>query len=91
MVHAIEDGDRDEPSSARPDWLGHAPPWNPLSYAVVWLFSVEEFAVFPDYAMKVPVPDNQQVIEALSPHPSQEPFADRVGLRSAVGCLEDFN
>jgi len=41
--------------------------------------------------MKVPVPDNQQVIEAFSPHAPQEPFADRVGLWSAVGRLQDFN
>ena len=41
--------------------------------------------------MKLLVPENQQVIEAFSPHALQEPFADRVGLWSAVGRLQDFN
>ena len=36
-------------------------------------------------------PHNQQVIEAFSPHSTQEPFADCVGLWSAVGRLSDFN
>jgi hypothetical protein len=53
--------------------------------------SVEVFDVFLDYAIEVPVPDNQQVIEAFSPQASQEPFADRVGLWSAAGRHQDFN
>jgi hypothetical protein len=57
----------------------------------VWPCSVEVFDVFLDYPMKVPVPENQDVIEAFSPRAPQEPFADRVGIWSAVGGLEDFN
>jgi len=40
--------------------------------------------------MKLPVPDNQQVIKAFPPQAPQEPFADRVGLWSAVGRNQDF-
>jgi hypothetical protein len=38
---------------------------NPL----VWPRSVEVPDVFLDHPMKLPVPDNQEVIEAFSPHP----------------------
>jgi hypothetical protein len=91
VVQPVEDGNRDEPSSPRPGWLGHDPPWNPLPNPLVWPCSVEVFDVFLDDPMKLPVPDNQQVIEAFSPQAPQEPFADRVGLGSAVGRLQDFN
>ena len=88
MVQSIQDGNGDEPSSPRPGWLGYGPLWNPLPNPLVWPCSVEVFDVFLDYAMKLPVPDNQQVIEAFSPQAPQEPFADRVGLWSAVGRLQ---
>jgi len=88
VVQSIEYRNRDEPSSPRPGWLGHDTLTNPISNPLVWPCSVEVFDVFLDYAMKVPVPDNQQVIEAFSPHAPHEPFADRVGFWSAVGGLE---
>ena len=53
--------------------------------------TVEVFDVFLDHAMKLPVPDNQQVIEAFSPQAPHALFADGVGLWSAVGRLQDFN
>ena len=53
--------------------------------------TVEVFDVFLDHAMKLPVPDNQQVIEAFSPQAPHALFADGVGLWSAVGHLGDFN
>jgi hypothetical protein len=85
-MQSVEDGDRDEPSSPGPAW--HDPLRNPLSNPLVWPCSIIVFDVFLDHAMKLPVPDNQKVIEALSPDTSQEPFADRVGLRSPVECLQ---
>ena len=88
VVQSIEDGNRDEPSSPRPGWRGNGPPWNPLSNPLVWPCSVEIPDVSLDHAMKVPVPENQQVIEAFSPQAPQEPFADGVGLWSAVGRLQ---
>jgi len=91
VVQSIEDGNGDEPSSPRPGRRGNGPPWNPLPNPLVWPRLVEIPDVFLDHAMKLPVPDNQQVIEAFSPHAPQEPFADRVGRWSAVGGLEDFN
>jgi hypothetical protein len=78
----------DEPSSPRPGWLGHDPLRSPLSNPLVWPRSNEVCDVFLDHPMKLPVPDNQQVIEAFSPHAPQEPFADRVSLWSAVGRLQ---
>ena len=41
--------------------------------------------------MDPPVPENQDVIEAFSPHAPPEPFADSVGLSSAAERLQDFN
>jgi hypothetical protein len=64
---------------------------NPLLNPLVWPCTVEVFDEFLDHPMKVTVPGNQQVIEAFSPQAPQKPFADRVGLWSAVGDLEDFN
>jgi len=72
-------------------WQGNGPPWNPLPNLPVWSWSVEVLDVFLDHTMKLPVPDNQQVIEAFSPQAPQEPFADRVGLWGTVGRPQDFN
>jgi len=91
VVQSIEDGNGDEPSSPRPGWLGHDPLRNPLSNPPVWPCSVEVFDVFLDYPMKLPVPENQDVIEVFSPRAPQEPFADSVALSSAAGRLQDFN
>ena len=91
MVQSIQDGNGDEPSSPRPGWLGHDPLRNPLRNPLVWPRSVEVFDVFLDHAMKLPVPEDQDVIKGFSPQAPQEPFADRVGLWSAVGGLEDFD
>jgi hypothetical protein len=85
-MQSIEDGDRDEPSSPGPAW--HGPLRNPLRNSLVWPCPVEVFDVFLDYPMKLPVSDNQQVIKAFSSHAPQEPFANRVGLWSAVGRLQ---
>ena len=90
-MQSIEDGNRDEPSSPRPGWPGHDPLRNPLPNPLVWPYSIEGSDIFFDYLMKLPVPDKHQVIKAFSPQAPQEPFADRVGLRSAVGRLQDFN
>ena len=57
VVQPVEDGNRDEPSSPRPGWLGPGPSWNPLPNPLVWPCSVEVFDVFLDDPMKVPVPD----------------------------------
>jgi hypothetical protein len=38
--------------------------------------------------LQMSFPDNQQVIEAFSPDASQEPFADRIGHRSALGVSQ---
>jgi len=46
---------------------GRVPPRNPLANPLVRPFAVEVFDVFLDYPMELPVPDNQQVIEAFSP------------------------
>jgi hypothetical protein len=57
----------------------------------VWPCSVEVFDVFLDYAMKVPVPDNQQVIKAFSPqapHPrNRSQTALAFGARQGVFSL----
>ena len=57
----------------------------------MWTGLIEVIDVFPDYAMQLSFYCNQQVIEAFSPHTSQEPFADRIGLWSAIGHLKDLN
>ena len=57
----------------------------------MWPCSIEVFDVFHDHAMKLPVPDNQKVIKAFSSNAPKEPFADRVGLWSAVSRLQHFN
>jgi hypothetical protein len=90
MVQSIEDGNREEPSAPRPGWLRPDPLRNLVPNPLVWLRRVEVADVFLDYPMKVPVPDNQQVIEAFSPQAPQEPFADRVGLQSAKGRPQDL-
>ena len=91
VVQSIQDGNGDEPSLPRPGWLGPDPLRNPLPNPLVWPCAVEVFDVFLDHAVKLPFPDNQEVIEAFSPHAPYEPLADRVGLWSAIGGLEDFN
>ena len=89
VMQSVEDGDRDEPSSPGPAW--HGPLRNPLSNPLVWSCEVEVFDIFLDYPMKLPDLDHEQVLEAFSPHGLPESFADRVGLGSAVGLLQDFN
>ena len=71
MVQSIEDGNRDNPFSLRPNWLGPHPPWKPLPNPLVRPRSVEIPDVFLDHLMKLPIPDNQQVIEAFSPQAPQ--------------------
>ena len=65
-MQSIEDPNREEFSAPRPGWLGRGPPWNPLPNPLVWPCAVEVFDLFLDYAMKLRVPDNKQVIEAFS-------------------------
>jgi hypothetical protein len=72
-------------------WQGNGPPWNPLPNLPVWSWSLAVIDAFLEWATEVPSPDNQQVIEAFSPQPPQEPRADLVDLWSAVGRLQDFN
>jgi len=71
VVQCIHDGNGDEPSSPRPGWRGNGSPWNPLSNPLVRPRSVEIPDVFLDHLMKLPIPDNQQVIEAFSPQAPQ--------------------
>ncbi|HLC04956.1 MAG TPA: hypothetical protein VJK02_18125, partial [Anaerolineales bacterium] len=68
---SIQDGNGDEPSSHRPGWLGHDPLGHPLSNPLVWPYLVYVFDVLVDYAMKLPVPENQDVIEAIAPRAPQ--------------------
>ena len=88
VVQPVEDENCDESSSPQPGWLGPDALRNPLPNPLVWPRSVEIPDVFLDHAMKLRVPNNQEVIKAFYPHAPYEPFADRVGLWSAVGGLE---
>lgn len=90
-MQSNEDGNRGKPSSPQPRGLGDDPLRYPLSNPLVWPCSVELSEVFSECAMRWSVPGGQQVIEAFSPHALKGPFADRVGLWSAVGRLQDFN
>ena len=56
-----------------------------LSNPLVGSGLVKILDVFSDHMLQMSFPHNQQVIEAFSPHTSQEPFADRIGHGSAVG------
>ena len=91
MVQSIEDRRRDKSPLAWPGSLGFDPPWNSLPNPLVRRGAVETTDVFLDDVMQMSFSNNQQVIEAFSPHTSQEPFAERVGFPNAVGCLQDFN
>jgi len=64
--------------------------WNLLTNPEMGRGTVNAEHLFPDCAMEVPIAHNQQVIEAFSPHTSQEPFADRVGQADAERDLEDL-
>jgi len=77
MVQSIEDGNRDEPSSPRPSWRGRDFLRNSLPNPLRWPCSVEVFDSFPDPAMKLPVPDKRDVIEAFSPHAPMVRIHDR--------------
>lgn len=67
-VQFIFDGNRDEPSWLRAGTVWPDPVWNTVPNALVGPFSVEVFDVFLDFAMKVPIPDSQEVIKAISHH-----------------------
>ena len=58
---------------------------------MVWPCQVEVFDVLLDHPVKLPVADDEEVIEPFSPHAPQEPFADCVGSWSAVRRLQHFN
>lgn len=73
-----EDWNRDEPSPSLAVWLRHDSPKNPLPDPLVWTCLIEVFDMFLDYRMKLAVVDNEQVIDAFSPHALQESFADCV-------------
>jgi len=72
-------------------WSEGVPLRNLLLYPLMWTGVIEILDVFPDHAMQVPFSQNQDVIKTFSPHTAQKLFAERVGFRSAIGRLQDFN
>ncbi len=89
-MQSIEDGHCDEASALQPGWLRVDPLRYLLPNPLARPSAVEVFGMFLDYPMKLPVSDNQQVIEAFFPQALQESFVDRVGLWSAAGYLQNF-
>lgn len=52
---------------------------------------IEVCPVFPNHAMQMQFPQDQDMVETFSPHTAQEPFTDRICLRRTIRRLQNFD